>query len=188
MNTNARYPRTRRRALRCAVIGFLVEGVLLFAFFWLQDGGRRFIPHALWLKVTLALVLFLCSNVAGGYIVGWYKDYFLWPRAGAHPEGPEKSLHEWWRQQPFHSTLSSQLGFIERVVVTVAGLISFEWFFIACGGWLTLKTAVEWQQHSEMKYRVINHIYLISSVLSLMSAIVDVALIRTLFGLTVLPK
>lgn len=186
--TNARGPGTGRCKLRFAVIGLIIEGVLLLALVWLQDGGRRFIPNALWLKATLSVVLFLSSNMAAGYLVRWHKDQFLWPRAGAHPDDPNKSLHDWWRQQPFHSTLSSQLGFIERMIVTMAGLISFEWFFIACGAWLTLKTAVEWQQHSAMKYRVINHVYLISSVLSLMTAAVDVALIRTLFGLTLLPK
>jgi len=184
MEPMKKYSGTGPYRLRYAVLGLLFEGVLLFALLWVQGGGHVFIPEQLWLKSILVLLLVLCSNIASTYIVGWYKDYFLWPRAGSHPDDPQKSLREWWKQENFGSTLSGQLGFVERVVVTATGLVSFQSFFIACAGWLTLKTAVEWQQFSGMKHRVISHIYLISSTLSLVMAALDVAVIRTLLGLS----
>ncbi len=186
MNTTTRHHGVKPYKAGFAVLGLLIKGALLVALLWLNDGGRPFIPDSLWLKASLVIALVICSNVASRYVVGWYKDCFLWPRAGAHPDHPERSLHEWWRQTRFHSTLSAHLGFIESVVVTAAGLVSFQSFFIACGGWLTLKTAVEWNQFSGKNHRVISHIYLISSVLSLMMAALDVAVIRTLFGLALL--
>lgn len=121
------------------------------------------------------------SNFASLWIVGFIKD-FLWNKAGFHPEYDNLRLEDWWKKQNYSSNLSPYLGIVERIILVAAGLVSFQLFFSACGVWTTIKIAVDWQQFKEMKFRVINHIYLISTALSILLALIDVIAIHVLLN------
>ncbi len=130
----------------------------------------------------------IASNYASLVIVNvnFIKNDFLWKKAGFHPKKGNLSLQEWWKEKGYNSEISPYLGIVERIILVAAGVVSFQLFFAASGAWATIKIAVDWQQFKEIKFRVISHIYLISSALSILLALIDVATIRVLLGMSFL--
>ncbi len=177
------HPGTGPDKVEFAVCAVIFKILLLSIFVFLDPLCLSLTNAPLHVKWFVVALIVITSSYATKFIVGWYKDYVMWPRAGDHPDWPNRSLRDWWREQGFASPLSGHLGFLERIVFVLLGLVSFEAFFIACGGFLTLKTAIEWQQFDGIKYRVISHIYLMASLLSLVFAAVDVVIIRKMLNL-----
>ncbi len=171
-----------------AIGGCMIEASVIAVIVYLHESCIN-LPQETWTKVLITVAVLILSNLATTWIVGWYKDYYLWRRAGPHKDNGREgeSLKVWWKENNKASNFSGILGFIERIVVALPGIVSFNAYFLACGGWLTLKTAIEWNVYTnENTPRVISHIYLISSVLSLAMAAIDVAFIRLFWGLSLL--
>ncbi len=165
-------------------LAFQIALVILFLVF---DGMAEALQNtSKAMKWVATVTIVILSNVASTYIIGYFKDYVLWPRAGSYPGDTSRSLRDYWRENNHSSDLSGYLGFVERFVVIAAGIVSFEAFYITCGGWLTIKSAIEWKQFVKSEHRVIGHIYLISAVSSLALAAIDVAVVRTIWGLGLL--
>ena len=167
------------------VVGLIIE-IALVLFVVNQRFGTPFaIDKGFHTPVIIVLGL-LVSNYASLLIVNFIKNDFLWKKVGRHPDDVGRSLRDWWKEQGFGSEISPFLGIIERIILVAAGVVSLQMFFAACGAWTTIKIAVDWQHFKEMKYRVIGHIYLISSASSLLLALIDVAAVRIFLGMSLL--
>ncbi|MFC1829297.1 hypothetical protein ACFL0O_06775 [Thermodesulfobacteriota bacterium] len=162
--------------------GLIVE-IALVLFVIKQKVGVPFTIELSYYAPAIIIIGILISNLASFWIVDFIKNEFLWKRAGAHPEDKNRSLRDWWKEQGLSSEISPFLGVMERIILVVTGIVSFQVFFAACGAWTTIKIAVDWNQFKDMKYRVIGHIYLISTASSLFLASIDVAAVRLFLGM-----
>ena len=165
--------------------GLIVE-VALVLFVIKQLLGSPFVIKSGFHVPAIIVLGIMISNLASLWIVDFIKNEFLWKRAGSHPDDENRPLRDWWREQGLGSEISPFLGVIERIILVAAGIISFQVFFAACGVWTSIKIAVDWQQFKGMKYRVIGHIYLISTASSLLLAAIDVAAVRVFLGMSLL--
>ncbi len=169
--------------------GILVELFLICFIVWkfLNPSIKFEIGVNTFLIVIIGIVV---SNLASAWVIEYVKDDYLWKKVGAiykHPVDPNRSIHDWWfeKEQGHGSNLSLELGFMERIILIFSGVISLKFFFAAAAAWTTYKVAVDWQNHKEMKYRAIGHIYIISSILSILCAGIDTLAVRAIFGLSI---
>lgn len=175
---NSEEARIKRKYFKLMIIGIIFKLPLIF--FAIK---QIYAPIQYEIGVLLLFIIFsgiLVSNKASSWIVAYIKDYYLWKKVN---EDYNKNIKLDWKKKKNYSSISQYLGMIERIIVVIAGLSSLQMFLAAAGAWTTIKIATDWTNFIESDYRAISHIYLISTSMSLLLALIDVVAIRALIGM-----
>lgn len=168
----------------CIVISVLIKLILIiFAIYKYIDSPHEFQidvspHHTIILSIIIIFIGLIISNMASSCIVQNVKDY-LWKELKKIDLEAEND----WRKYNLHSPISRFIGHIERIIIVIAGLHSFEILMAVAGAWITIKIAIDWTTFVKINHRGVSHIYLISTILSILLAFIDVVAIRALLGM-----